>query len=92
MPLVDPIMKRTYEVLHICYIRDPLANRLQNALRLLGSRRRRARPKDIGVVATVNDNVDSPNPQNLKGVPSLVGMREWLEILGHSVPNISYPC
>uniref|UniRef100_A0A093XZ96 tetrahydrofolate synthase n=2 Tax=Talaromyces marneffei PM1 TaxID=1077442 RepID=A0A093XZ96_TALMA len=63
----------------------------KNALKLLESRRRAARPKTS---ATLNAGaataaVSSPSSQSLRGVPSLVGMKEWLEALGHSTNDIN---
>ncbi|EED19825.1 tetrahydrofolylpolyglutamate synthase, putative [Talaromyces stipitatus ATCC 10500] len=65
-------MKRTYE----------------NALKLLESRRRTARPK---TPAALNAGVATPAPssQTLRGIPSLAGMKEWLEALGHSTNDIN---
>ncbi|PKY02155.1 folylpolyglutamate synthase [Aspergillus campestris IBT 28561] len=57
----------------------------ENALRLLDTRRRKARPK-------VPALLDAPTPsinQNVRGVPSLVGMREWLQALGHSDSDVN---
>ncbi|KAJ5875289.1 uncharacterized protein N7473_012636 [Penicillium subrubescens] len=55
----------------------------ENALRLLETRRRKARPKTPAVPALPQDSTTT-----LKGVPSLVGMREWLQALGHSENDV----
>ncbi|KUL81630.1 hypothetical protein ZTR_09654 [Talaromyces verruculosus] len=63
------VMKRNYE----------------NALKLLETRRRRARPKTPAVPpSTLQDAAPSSDAQTVKGIPSLVGMKEWLQRLGHS--------
>lgn len=59
----------------------PVSNCIQNALRLLETRRRKTRPKTPAVL-------DAPTPNrtgNMRGIPSLAGMKEWLRALGHSV-------
>lgn len=59
---------------------------MQNALKLLETRRRRARPKTPAVPpSTLQDAAASGGTQSVKGIPSLVGMKEWLQRLGHSV-------
>ncbi|KAH1593411.1 hypothetical protein KXX34_003072 [Aspergillus fumigatus] len=64
-------MKRTYE----------------NAVKLLETRRRKARPTSrlmslTTPVSAVQDTT-TVNGNSLKGLPSLVGMKEWLQSLGH---------
>ncbi|CAL5869827.1 uncharacterized protein PFLUO_LOCUS4058, partial [Penicillium psychrofluorescens] len=49
----------------------------ENALKLLNSQRRNARPK--AVTAPLQGS-----SQALRGLPSLSGMKEWLQLLGHS--------
>ncbi|KAF3391271.1 hypothetical protein F1880_007783 [Penicillium rolfsii] len=56
---------------------------LQNALRLLETRRRKARPKTPTVPALPQESATT-----LKGVPSVVGMKEWLQALGHSENDV----
>ncbi|KAF9882760.1 hypothetical protein FE257_005308 [Aspergillus nanangensis] len=65
-------MKRTYE----------------NALKLLQTRRRTARPKGAAAPPP-RDAASTPATNTLKGVPSLVGMKEWLQTLGHSDRDIN---
>ncbi|PLB54113.1 folylpolyglutamate synthase [Aspergillus steynii IBT 23096] len=60
----------------------------ENALKLLETRRRKVRPKTPTVstpknVATANASL------GLRGLPSLVGMREWLQLLGHSDDDVN---
>lgn len=63
--------------------------KIQNALRLLETRRRKARPKTPAASATPQDFATPSGNPTVKGVPSLVGMKEWLQVLGHSVRMIS---
>lgn len=57
---------------------------MQNALKLLESRRRNARPKTLATPTTQESMTPSGIP-TVRGTPSLVGMKEWLQALGHSV-------
>ncbi|TGZ78639.1 putative tetrahydrofolylpolyglutamate synthase [Ascodesmis nigricans] len=69
-------MKKTYE----------------NALRLLDSRRRKGRPKEIagsGGVPSISEAPGVTGTPNLRGIPSLVGMHEWLYLLGHSNNDVN---
>ncbi|KAL5364545.1 folylpolyglutamate synthase [Aspergillus floccosus] len=60
----------------------------ENALKRLETRRRKARPQSAAAPAPPDaDNV--PGTSTLKGVPSLVGMKEWLQVLGHSDNDLS---
>ncbi|KAJ5537512.1 hypothetical protein N7494_006991 [Penicillium frequentans] len=61
----------------------------ENALRLLESRRRKARPKTPATPATTQNHAIPSGTPTVKGVPSLVGMREWLEALGHSENDVN---
>ncbi|KAL5342887.1 folylpolyglutamate synthase [Aspergillus crustosus] len=54
----------------------------ENALSLLETRRRPARPTNLSISASAT--TATKNPTSLRGVPSLVGMKEWLQALGHS--------
>ncbi|RPB21264.1 folylpolyglutamate synthase [Terfezia boudieri ATCC MYA-4762] len=71
-------MKRTYE----------------NALKLLQTRRRTARPTDklsVGIdgLPPVGAIPNVYGTSTLLGIPSIVGMREWLELLGHSDSDVN---
>lgn len=74
-------MKHTYEVPVPKDNTIVLANDLQNALRLLETRRRKTRPKSP---ASLNIFAAGDH-QTVRGVRSLVGMKEWLQALGHTV-------
>lgn len=56
----------------------------ETALKLLEARKRPARPKDTAF-ATPQEATSPVSNQALRGVPSLVGMKEWLQLIGHSV-------
>lgn len=60
---------------------------LQNALKLLETRRRKARPNDgPGLEGVPLNGIPSAQAApTFRGIPSLVGMRKWLQLLGHSV-------
>ncbi|KAE8154567.1 folylpolyglutamate synthase [Aspergillus avenaceus] len=55
----------------------------ENAIKLLESRMRKARPENRATFSRP-DPVTATATQGLKGLPSLVGMKEWLQLLGHS--------
>ncbi|KAJ5938434.1 Mur ligase C-terminal [Penicillium verhagenii] len=56
----------------------------ENALELLDARRRKARPK-APIETTESQAAATPSgKKTTRGVPSLVGMDEWLRALGHS--------
>ncbi|PYH97323.1 folylpolyglutamate synthase [Aspergillus ellipticus CBS 707.79] len=55
----------------------------ENALKLLETRRRKGRPK-APASFTSQDAAKPIDTQTVRGVPSLVGMSEWLKIIGHS--------
>ncbi|RJE22826.1 hypothetical protein PHISCL_04845 [Aspergillus sclerotialis] len=57
----------------------------ENALRLLETRRRQARPKTPASPATSQGIAPPSGNLTVKGVPSLLGMKEWLQALGHSL-------
>lgn len=59
----------------------------ETALKLLEARKRPARPKDT-VFATPQEATSPVSNQALRGVPSLVGMKEWLQLIGHSDRDI----
>lgn len=77
-------LTRTYEVCCLPFlIHLLLLTSQQDALSLLESRRRRARPR-------TNPSVQAEkSPANVtptvRGIPCLHGMSEWLQTLGHSV-------
>ncbi|KAF8426995.1 putative tetrahydrofolylpolyglutamate synthase [Tirmania nivea] len=71
-------MKRTYE----------------NALKLLQTRRRTARPTDrlsmgIDGLSPISTRPNVNGTSTLLGIPSIVGMREWLHVLGHSDGDVN---
>jgi len=80
-------MKHSYEVRtsfsSFIYVgrSSTAANGTQNALRLLQTRRRKARPTTPAQL----DGLTPSATQSVRGVPSLVGMDEWLRALGHAV-------
>ncbi|KAB8263143.1 folylpolyglutamate synthase [Aspergillus pseudonomiae] len=56
----------------------------ENALKLLETRKRKGRPQ-TPVVPPARQNATSSNDTHtVRGTPSLVGMKEWLQTLGHS--------
>lgn len=60
----------------------------QNAIRLLETRRRKARPKGtLGIerITPLAEMASVNAPLTVRGISSLVGMREWLQLIGHSV-------
>jgi folylpolyglutamate synthase len=77
-------MNHSYEVL-FPNVYNVLSNNTKNALRLLATRMRKARPETPAVSPTHQGTAIPNDNHNMRGVPSLVGMREWLQILGHSV-------
>lgn len=78
-------MKRNYEVLLTPHMKVLPNKPSQNALRLLDSRRRNTRPKTPAISATSQDTALPDGGQTMRGLPSLVGMKDWLRNLGHSV-------
>ncbi|OQD86758.1 hypothetical protein PENANT_c007G05477 [Penicillium antarcticum] len=61
----------------------------ENALKLLATRRRKTRPKTPALSRTNQDAaIPSDNP-TVRGIPSLVGMKEWLQVLGHSESDVN---
>ncbi|KAK1148183.1 hypothetical protein N8T08_010828 [Aspergillus melleus] len=63
-------------------------SRMLNALKLLEMRRRKARPK-TPAVSTLKNVATATDSQSLRGLPSLVGMREWLQLLGHTDDDVN---
>ncbi|KAJ5594687.1 folylpolyglutamate synthase, partial [Penicillium hispanicum] len=61
---------------------------LQNALRLLETRRRKARPTTPALPSTPQDSATPSGNPTVKGIPSLAGMKEWLQALGHSENDV----
>ncbi len=55
----------------------------QDALNLLNSRRRDVRPNSIA--EEVEGSEVMPKRPSFRGKPSLLGMRTWLNCIGHSV-------
>ncbi|GAQ12031.1 folylpolyglutamate synthase [Aspergillus lentulus] len=55
-----------------------------NALKLLETRRRKARPTSLITSVSTVQGTTTMKGNSLKGLPSLVGMKEWLQLLGHS--------
>ncbi|OJJ07516.1 hypothetical protein ASPVEDRAFT_56874 [Aspergillus versicolor CBS 583.65] len=66
-------MKRTYE----------------NAIRLLESRKRPARPKTAALRAPTDQEAPTNNQASTRGLPSVLGMAEWLGALGHNDTEIA---
>ncbi|GAA82372.1 folylpolyglutamate synthase [Aspergillus luchuensis IFO 4308] len=58
----------------------------QNALSLLETRRRRARPRTNPVQT---EQIPANVTPTVRGIPCLYGMSEWLQTLGHSDTDIS---
>ncbi|QIW96816.1 hypothetical protein AMS68_002334 [Peltaster fructicola] len=63
------------------------AGNYQEALRLLANRRRQARPARSSREEQRPSPVQHVTP-DLRGRPSIVGMRRWLQLLGHSDADI----
>ncbi|KAJ5757555.1 uncharacterized protein N7511_006249 [Penicillium nucicola] len=61
----------------------------ENALKLLATRRRKARPKTPALSRINQDAAIPGDTPTVRGIPSLVGMKEWLQILGHSESDVS---
>ncbi|PYH45463.1 folylpolyglutamate synthase [Aspergillus saccharolyticus JOP 1030-1] len=61
----------------------------ENALKLLESRRRKARPRTPALASINQDAVTPTDNQALRGVPSLVGMEDWLRKLGYSENDVN---
>ncbi|GLA46198.1 hypothetical protein AnigIFM63604_008986 [Aspergillus niger] len=59
----------------------------QNALRLLETRRRRGRPRMSPSIQT--EVLPANFTSTVRGIPSLHGMSEWLQSLGHSETDVS---
>lgn len=85
-------MKRTYEVIVLSAQRTAAIDltNSQNALKILESRRRKARPKLLAKHSSALGSATPSGEITVKGVPSLVGMKEWLHALGHSVRTSNY--
>ncbi|KAJ5950463.1 Mur ligase C-terminal [Penicillium vulpinum] len=60
----------------------------QNALKLLEAQRRKARPNAPAQIPASQGAATPSGKQTTRGVPSLVGMDEWLCALGHSDVDI----
>ncbi|CAK1367094.1 Folylpolyglutamate synthase [Cercospora beticola] len=60
----------------------------EDALRVISSRKRHARPQasNTTIATVIGKPQDTPD---LRGTPSIVGMSEWLRMLGHSDENIN---
>ncbi|CEJ61085.1 hypothetical protein PMG11_09628 [Penicillium brasilianum] len=59
----------------------------ENALKLLETRRRKARPT-TPAPTTAQDSPTPSGAPTVKGIPSLFGMKEWLQTLGHSENDV----
>ncbi|PGG95559.1 hypothetical protein AJ79_09978 [Helicocarpus griseus UAMH5409] len=68
---------------------EPAKYNYQDALELLETIRRGARPENPAIASRANQNPMTDKLEGLKGVPSLEGMKEWLETLGHSNANVN---
>ncbi len=62
-------------------------NIVQNALSILQSRRRPERPsvETASNLPGLTRVPDAEGRSSLKGIPSIVGMKQWLHQIGHSV-------
>lgn len=69
-----------------------MANTSQSALSILKSRRRSQRPSAEALIteASFPRERNSDGRTSLRGVPSLMGMKQWLERIGCSVPSRVY--
>ncbi|KAK5130372.1 hypothetical protein LTR08_002164 [Meristemomyces frigidus] len=72
------------------YSADSMERNYDNALRIIDSRRRRGRP------TSTTSSTESPEQMpaakgapDLRGTPSIVGMSEWLEMLGHTARDVN---
>ncbi|EGP91231.1 uncharacterized protein MYCGRDRAFT_65995 [Zymoseptoria tritici IPO323] len=68
----------------------PGAGNYEDAVRLVNARRRQARPQEFSSdsIAPKPSQTSSGTP-GLRGTPSIVGMLEWLQALGHSMEAIN---
>ncbi|SMR42156.1 unnamed protein product [Zymoseptoria tritici ST99CH_1E4] len=68
----------------------PGAGNYEDAVRLVNARRRQARPQEFSSdsIAPKPSQTSSGTP-GLRGTPSIVGMLEWLQALGHSTEAIN---
>ena len=83
---------RTYEVrcdcqsCRVCI--QIVADAFQNAINIINSRQRQKRPDRAAEQINRKQIVPSTNGNpKFKGTPSITGMAEWLEILGHDVSS-----
>ncbi|KNG83160.1 folylpolyglutamate synthase [Aspergillus nomiae NRRL 13137] len=60
----------------------------ENALKLLETRKRKGRPQTPAVPPARQNATSSNDTHTVRGTPSLVGMKEWLQILGHSDDDV----
>ena len=59
----------------------------QDAIEILNQRRRPARPasKSTIIQAGLSEMPNVKGKSDMRGTPSIVGMKQWLQQLGHSV-------
>ncbi|RAK99394.1 folylpolyglutamate synthase [Aspergillus ibericus CBS 121593] len=61
----------------------------ENALKLLETRRRKARPTTPAATFQQQTGAPPSNTPTVRGVPSLNGMKEWLQMLGHTESDLN---
>ncbi|KAI3038197.1 hypothetical protein CBS147352_10779 [Aspergillus niger] len=61
----------------------------ENALKLLETRRRKARPTTPAATFQQQTAAPPSNTPTVRGVPSLNGMKEWLHMLGHTESDLN---
>ncbi|RAH53377.1 putative tetrahydrofolylpolyglutamate synthase [Aspergillus piperis CBS 112811] len=61
----------------------------ENALKLLETRRRKARPTTPAATFQQQTAAPPSNTPTVRGVPSLNGMKEWLQMLGHTESDLN---
>ncbi|KAM3414155.1 Folylpolyglutamate synthase [Cercospora zeina] len=65
---------------------QPIERTYEGALKVISSRKRNARPKAPGSTTGPSKRTGVPyDTPDLRGTPSLVGMSEWLQMLGHTL-------
>ena len=80
-------MERNYKVNQTLLHPIRLFNDVQSAIDILNSRRRLKRPSmELGSeMPRLGCMPDEKITPDLKGIPSIAGMRQWLHHIGHSV-------
>jgi len=86
-------MDKSYKVeLNIGYLL-PMSDLEQRAIEVLNRSRRQKRPSldPLQSFPGLNRMPSLNGESDLRGTPSIVGMRQWLDQLGHSVLGHPYP-